>query len=202
MFKNKKWRFLLTFMLIGLCILSACGARQGSDSITTGSTSSEYKPGSAQEENQQGTVQEEEQNQEEQVEEITLTFYYVDEELLSIKEKEKSITYANEEEKWTALWQELQNADQEGVVSLWKGIELIEAKEEDGLLTLNLAKPEQLQFGSTAEGFAIQTLLQTVGQIEGIKAIQILIDGNVEETLAGHVSIDQPIEVDEIIYSG
>lgn len=189
-------------MLICIFILSACGANQEADSISTGSTSTQYQPSVQEENNQQETAQDEEQSQPNQEEQITLTFYYVDEELLSLQEKEKTISYTSEEEKWSRLWQELQNADQDGFVSLWKEIKLLEAKEEGGLLTLNIAKPERLQFGSTAEGFAIQTLLQTVGQIEGIQAIQLLIDGEVVETLAGHVSIDQPIEVDEVIYSG
>lgn len=133
---------------------------------------------------------------------LTLTFYYVDEELLFMKEKEQTISYFNEEEKWTSIWKHLQHAGDEDYISLWEHVELIAMEVDGQQLNINISKPENLQFGSTAEGFAIQTLLQTVGQLEGIQTVQLLIDGEIHETLAGHVSIDQPIPTDEMIYRG
>ncbi|WP_159102305.1 hypothetical protein [Caldalkalibacillus mannanilyticus] len=46
----------------------------------------------------------------------------------------------------------------------------------------------------------MQSLIQTYAQIEGVEEIQLTIDGQIQETLAGHVSIDKPFTKDEIIY--
>lgn len=176
-------------LLILLLGLVACGS-------SLDSNSSPEENGTPDPQNTQSDVDLKEQ------ESKTLTFYYVDEELLTMKEKEATVSYFSEEDMWKAIWSQLQSAEGEGYTSLWEGIGLISIKAGENQLNVNITQPNNIQFGSAAEGFAIQTLIQTLGQIEGFDTIQLLIDGEVHETLAGHVSIDEPIPTDAKIYTG
>lgn len=132
----------------------------------------------------------------------SLTFYYVDEQLVEILQEERDIQFSSDEEKWKEAWSALQNSQDKKLYSLWENVDLIEANLKDSQLVLNLALPDQLQQGSSGEGLAIQTLINTFGQFKGVKTIQLLVDGEVIETLSGHVSIEHPFAKDDVIYSG
>lgn len=132
----------------------------------------------------------------------SLTFYYVDEQLVEILQEERDIQFSSDEEKWKEAWSALQNSQDKKLYSLWENVDLIEANLKDSQLVLNLALPDQLQQGSSAEGLAIQTLINTFGQFKGVETIQLLVDGEVIETLSGHVSIEHPFAKDDVIYSG
>lgn len=47
--------------------------------------------------------------------------------------------------------------------------------------------------GAQGEGVMVNTIVQTLVQLPGINKVQILVGGNVTESLAGHVAIDQPL---------
>jgi len=47
--------------------------------------------------------------------------------------------------------------------------------------------------GAQGEGVLVNTIVQTLVQLPGINQVQILVEGNMIETLAGHVVIDQPL---------
>lgn len=132
----------------------------------------------------------------------SLTFYYVDEQLVEILQEERDIQFSSDEEKWKEAWSALQNSQDKKLYSLWENVDLIEANLKDSQLVLNLALPDQLQQGSSAEGLAIQTLINTFDQFKGVETIQLLVDGEVIETLSGHVSIEHPFAKDDVIYSG
>lgn len=132
----------------------------------------------------------------------SLTFYYVDDQLIEILQEERDIHFSSEEEEWKEIWNALQNPQDDLMLSLWGNVDLIEAELLDSQLVLNLSLPDQLQMGSSGEGLAIQTLINTFGQIKGVDTIQLLVDGEIIETLAGHVLIEEPFSKDDIIYSG
>jgi spore germination protein GerM len=131
-----------------------------------------------------------------------LTFYYVDEKLLQILEEKQEIHFKSDEEMWLAVWKGLQTPQHEQSISIWEDMELIEISLDDQQLVINISKPENLQLGSSGEGLAIQTLINTFGQVEGVETIQLLVEGQVEESLAGHVSIDQPFSKGDLVYTG
>lgn len=131
----------------------------------------------------------------------TVILYYSDENLIEIVEEERDIEFKESSDLMTQMWQALQNPENEQNISLWADVELNNMELQDAQLTIDVTIPEHLQFGSASEGIAIQTLLQTYKQIDDVQSIQLLIDGQVQETLAGHVSIDQPLDVNEEIIS-
>ena len=52
--------------------------------------------------------------------------------------------------------------------------------------------------GSTAEYLALQSLLQTVGaNVPGVKRVQLLIEGQIVESLGGHYDLTRPLELEE-----
>jgi spore germination protein GerM len=132
----------------------------------------------------------------------TLTFYYVDGQLMEVLQEERDIHFSSEEEKWQEIWSALQLPQDDNMLSLWHNVDLIEAELLDSQLVLNLSLPDQMELGSSGEGFAIQTLINTFGQVKDVNTIQLLIDGESIETLAGHVLIKDPFSKDDIIYTG
>lgn len=52
---------------------------------------------------------------------------------------------------------------------------------------------ENLNGGSMEEMFVLTQIVDSLTGIEGIEAVQFLVDGEIRETLMGHTTIDQPI---------
>ena len=74
-----------------------------------------------------------------------------------------------------------------------KDTKVLSVKAEKGLATINLSKEAtKLNVGSGGEALAISAIANTLTRIGTIDRVQILIEGKVVETLAGHVSIDKP----------
>jgi hypothetical protein len=132
----------------------------------------------------------------------TLSFYYVDKELLHIQEEQQDIYYSSDEELLSAVWQAFQSPTNDESVSLWGEIKLNTIQLTDQNLVIDILIPQDLQLGSSGEGLAIQTLINTFGQIEGIETIELLVDGKTVESLFGHVSTDEPFSKEAIIYTG
>jgi germination protein M len=52
--------------------------------------------------------------------------------------------------------------------------------------------------GSTAEYLALQSLLETVGaNVPGVRRVQVLIEGEIVESLGGHYDLTRPLELEE-----
>ncbi len=50
--------------------------------------------------------------------------------------------------------------------------------------------------GSSGETMTIYSIVNSLAELEGIDQVQILVEGQVIETLAGHISLDEPLEPD------
>lgn len=72
---------------------------------------------------------------------------------------------------------------------------------QDGeLLCLDMSRDLRtgLNAGSTAEHLALEALLRTVAaNVPGVKRVQILLEGQIVESLAGHEVLSRPLELDE-----
>lgn len=80
--------------------------------------------------------------------------------------------------------------------TLPEGTEILQVRVKDGISYLNFNKAlvENHWGGSTGEILTIYSLVNTMTQFDEIKKVQILIEGNTVETLAGHLDISEPIE--------
>lgn len=129
-----------------------------------------------------------------------LTFYYTDPRLAGLIETQFEIKYNDLDEKLNAIWDKLQHPNTAEANALWSHFRLNKMTLNEHQLTIDVTMNDGVHFGSSAEGYAIQSLIQTFGQVEGVDKIQLLIDGSIEETLAGHISIDQPFSVEDSSY--
>jgi hypothetical protein len=178
----KKNRFL--FLLLGICVLlTACGLSQQQPEPVPA-------PGTEIEE----PVVEKES--------VNVTLYYVDVDLMGLQEETHTIEYLEKSDLYHQIWERLSEPTDAKHLSLWTSFSVHHIGLVDELLVVDLSPPSESQMGSSAEGLAIQALLQSFGQLEGVMHIQLLINGEKEETLAGHVTILEPFSKDELIYDG
>jgi len=52
----------------------------------------------------------------------------------------------------------------------------------------------QAEVGSEAEAVLVDSIVKTLTQLEEVDSVQILVEGEVVETIAGHISIDEPLK--------
>ncbi|MDQ0337380.1 spore germination protein GerM [Caldalkalibacillus uzonensis] len=205
---RRKLLFFTACMMV--LVLAACG--QGTidtqtgagDAEETGQETEEETVANESSEEEAGTEEQDEAengNNEQQGEIVTMTFYYTDEDLLELVEEQHEVMFEDEEGKMRAVWDHLQHPQTDKAIALWENFSLNDMRLEGSTLVIDVSMHEGVYFGSSAEGFAIQTLLQTFAQVDGIEQIQLLVDGEKQETLAGHISIEEPISVDTEVYS-
>ncbi|NLY51026.1 MAG: GerMN domain-containing protein, partial [Firmicutes bacterium] len=79
-------------------------------------------------------------------------------------------------------------------VSPWPGgVKLCSLKIKDGTALVDLTGFDAGSFGSSREALALDSLTLTLTQFDHIQRVQVLLDGQVVESLAGHVDISRPL---------
>lgn len=69
--------------------------------------------------------------------------------------------------------------------------------EENGLCTVDLSKEIQnTSLTSSEEKNVIESIVNTLSQFDSVNAVQIRVDGNVVESLAGHWDISKPLSAE------
>ncbi len=51
----------------------------------------------------------------------------------------------------------------------------------------------QAEVGGEAEAVLVDSIVKTLTQLEEVDSVQILVEGEIVETIAGHISIDEPL---------
>lgn len=84
--------------------------------------------------------------------------------------------------------------------SIPPGTRLKDIKIEDGLATVDFSGAIQSKHpgGSAGESLTIGSIVNTLTQFPSVQEVQILVEGRVVETLAGHLDISKPLERQEI----
>jgi hypothetical protein len=179
-------RSILFLLLAGMMVsLAACG--QGAqEEGGQGVDDSPTDPGPG-----------EEQLQEPELNTMTLDIYFVDDQLLELKEETRELTYDTVEELLFEIWAAIQQPENEAHQSLWSNTTLNRAVIDEGKLLLDIDNSNELHLGSSGEAFAIQVVIDTYGQLDQVDYVQFFINGETAETLYGHISLDQPFSVDE-----
>ncbi|MCG0275797.1 MAG: GerMN domain-containing protein [Thermosediminibacteraceae bacterium] len=82
-----------------------------------------------------------------------------------------------------------------------EGTRLLSIEVKDGIAYVNFSKEfkENHWGGSTGEAMTINSVVNSLTELPGIEKVQFLIEGKKEETLAGHVMLDQPFSRNENI---
>ncbi|SMP43226.1 stalk domain-containing protein [Anoxynatronum buryatiense] len=64
----------------------------------------------------------------------------------------------------------------------------------DGLANVNFSREiTQANVGAEAEGVLVNSIVWTLVQLPEIDAVQILVEGEIVETLAGHITVNEPL---------
>lgn len=76
-------------------------------------------------------------------------------------------------------------------------VELIDVDLSEGTAFVNFAQ-EGMSGSSLQESFTINQIISSLIELDTVERVQFLIDGEVAESLMGHISIDEPFEgIDE-----
>lgn len=199
--KNKKW-WGLAVLVLSISLVTACGAKpttnagqpEAPPTETQPDNGSVQNPGEDQQEaNQQEPEKEEPVNQEPEKQEQSIMAYVSDSDLMELKSYSAKIQFAGDEEKYKEALKALQTSDNPEDTPLWKKIEFKSVKLSDGTLTVDIHIPDDARLGAGGESFAIEALTKTLFQFDEIKAIDVLVDGQAEESMMGHVTLEHPI---------
>lgn len=79
-----------------------------------------------------------------------------------------------------------------------QGTKLLSYTEQDGIATVNFSKEIQTNHsgGSTGESMTIYSIVNSLTKLDGIHKVQLLVEGQKIETLAGHFDTSEPLEPD------
>lgn len=199
--KNKKW-WGLAVLVLSISLVTACGAKPTTNAGQPEVPPTEAQPDNGavqnpgedqQEANQREPEKEEPVNQEPEKQEQSITAYVSDSDLMELKSYSAKIQFADDEEKYKEALKALQTSDNPEDTPLWKKIEFKSVKLSDGTLTVDIHIPDDARLGAGGESFAIEALTKTLFQFDEIKAVDVLVDGQAEESMMGHVTLEHPI---------
>ncbi|MCQ2560205.1 MAG: GerMN domain-containing protein, partial [Clostridia bacterium] len=82
--------------------------------------------------------------------------------------------------------------------TLPQGTKLSAVQVENGLATVNFSADlrDKHSKGSDGENMTVYSIVNSLTELEGIDRVQILVDGEVIESLAGHIDLREPLEAD------
>lgn len=94
-----------------------------------------------------------------------------------------------------------QNNMQSMIPTLPNGTKLKDISIKDGLCTVDFSSQlkENHAGGSTGELLTVYAIVNTLTQFSTVQQVQILVNGEVVETLAGHVDLSVPLERNDTI---
>ncbi|AJS61466.1 hypothetical protein UB51_09890 [Paenibacillus sp. IHBB 10380] len=165
-------------MLIGV----GCGQNPLSDAGTPTVLSSNNQDVSA----TVGKEEDKEQSQKIQV-------YFTDPQAMELEKTEQDIQFANNTEKYQEAFKALQKDSNPELISLWSKMELKTISFSEGMITLDIHMPDEARLGAGGEQFALEALKNTLFQFDEVKSIELLVDGEVVESLMGHAELEHPI---------
>ncbi|MDE5414313.1 GerMN domain-containing protein [Alkalihalobacterium chitinilyticum] len=148
------------------------------------------------EENQGNTVTEHELDPKEPEQEITksVVLYFADNDLMKNYRVKEEVTAPTEEEIIYAAFEAwMEGPDHDQLASLVPADVVVETISEDnGTAYISFSQEiHNANLGSSGEGLLVEQIGLLLEQF-GFAQVQILVEGEVKETLLGHVSIDQP----------
>lgn len=205
---NRLFKLIMTGVVL-LLVLAACG-QSGQDSDP--GTGANPDPNTGLDENENliddeqidGELTDDEGVKEDELaprdqeegEELTVTLYFADADLVENYRVQKVITVAEGENPAQAALQAwVKGPDEEGLTGLVPKEVVVEyVEEKDGLVEVSFSKDIlNANVGSAGELLIMEQIAMIMEQF-GYKETQILVEGEVVETLFGHMSADQPIQ--------
>lgn len=122
----------------------------------------------------------------------SIDVFYTDPDQTGLVTAQKKISYTSELDKYTSSYKALQTSDSEALVPLWGKIQLLSVSFDQGVLALDITIPDTANLGSGGEMLALDALYQTFFQYKEVTAVEVLVDGQQQESLMGHMELEHP----------
>lgn len=173
-------------------VLSGCGqkplgnggASQGSENPLVNSPAT---PSPAPKDNQQNEKKEPLKKQ--------IKAYYGDDQATKLVEKEVTINYNEDKDKYTAaLWTLKKAPENSNLIPLAEALGFKSAVLKDGKLTVDLTLSSEGRLGAPGESMLLHAIQNTLFQFPEVNSIDILVDGKAVESLMGHMDLPHPIK--------
>jgi spore germination protein GerM len=120
--------------------------------------------------------------------------YYGDDQATKLVEKEVSINYKVEKDKYTAALWTLKKAPQDSkLVPLADSLGFKSAELKDKRLTLDLTVSGEGRLGAPGEQMLLDAIRKTLFQFPEVDSVDILVDGKAADSLMGHVELPHPM---------
>ncbi|MEK3881391.1 GerMN domain-containing protein [Paenibacillus sp. PL2-23] len=188
-----KSSLLLATMLIAAS-MAGCGVQQSgsNDKLGSGAAATPSPSPSPDGAGQASSEPAPTQTSEESADTIDIRVYGTDAALEQLKERPASIPNGSEEEQATAALAELMKETDDGVISLWKDIELLSVNLADGIVSMDIAIPDSSRVGAPAELLMVESMASTLYQLPFVQGFDILVEGQAVESMMGHVELEHP----------
>lgn len=158
--------------------------------------------------NEQTENNENNQNTEDPVEEdeeVSLTLYFANQEYIITGNEEldmvipvKKDIQIKEKSKEKVILEELKNEpEDENLITMMQKIEVLSVETKDNTAYVDLSS-ESLSGGSLEESLILNQIVFSLTELSEVEEVQILVDGNIVETLMGHIAIEQPLKREDI----
>ncbi|PYI54840.1 GerMN domain-containing protein [Paenibacillus flagellatus] len=125
---------------------------------------------------------------------LTIKTYYADDNLDKLIEREATITFASDSDKYKAALNALKTSPDASLSSLSKGIDYRSAAFKDGQVVVDLAIAAEGRLGSPGEQLLVESIRKSLFQFAEVQSIDVLVEGKQTESLMGHVSLPHPIK--------
>jgi spore germination protein GerM len=202
----RKLTLLFFIAIIGILVLAGCSPDQDvapnpAPVPQPNDNSDSTKP----DQKQPGPTQKDKDADKGEAKTQKITVYYVnneyvmtgDEELEHVLPVEKEITLDDSNKTLAQLAiEELQKQPDDEKLDTQLKLFTINSVKAEGDTAIVDFSSEGLNGGSLQERLVLSQLLYTLTELEGINKVQILIDGQVAESLMGHFMIDEPLTLE------
>lgn len=123
-----------------------------------------------------------------------VSIFYTDEQIAQLIAEKREVGYTDEQEKYEKAVQLLKEPKEKGHIPLWPELKYHSLKVENGTATIDMDGTVQYNLGAGGEQLAIEALTSTLLQFPEIDTVQILVDGQIKDSLMGHVDISEPFK--------
>ncbi len=138
---------------------------------------------------------------------ITVKLYYVNEEYVLTGEDsldriipvEREITIGEKSVESIVLSKLQEKPSEQDLSTALDNIKILSVDTAEKIAYVNISG-EKLSGGSLQESLVLQQIVYSLTELEGVEAVQILVDGSKRETLMGHIFIEEPLERPDMGY--
>lgn len=131
---------------------------------------------------------------------VTLKLYFGDPNAMYLEAEERTVAEPGDNLPLTAVKELVKGPRVEGHSrTIPPEARVLDVKVVDGVAYVNFSKEVQTKHwgGSTGETFTIFSLVNTLTELPGVDKVQILVEGEKVETLAGHIDLAGPFPRNE-----